>query len=323
MISVIVPVYNVEKYLSQCIDSILQQTFREFELILVDDGSTDNSGNICEEYLSKDARIQVIHQKNQGLSAARNHGLDVAKGEYITFVDSDDALSSYYLESLFRGIKDTGASISMCSFLRFENEQVAEQQCDMKYRTDDWREKCLLLNKSAKYCIVCAKLYCSFLFEKFRFTNGCKCNEDEDIIYKLYYEAKEIAETDDALYFYRITPNSIMNRPYTIDRWTVLDIFDKRRVFYEAIGEKELADLTDKTRNCSMAKLSLRARKDGIYAELPSKYKMSKKQALRVIHQNCPEDNFQWHLAQIYPAMLRPYLYMKKIREKLATLRTG
>ena len=91
-ISVIVPVYKVEKYLHECVDSILAQTFRDFELILVDDGSPDNCGAICDEYAAKDSRIRVIHQENQGLSGARNSGIDVARGEYITFVDADDSI---------------------------------------------------------------------------------------------------------------------------------------------------------------------------------------------------------------------------------------
>ena len=94
LLSVIVPVYNVEKYLSRCIDSILSQTFTDFELILVDDGSPDNCGSICDEYAKKDKRIIVIHQQNRGVSSARNKGLDIARGEYVTFVDSDDQIGS-------------------------------------------------------------------------------------------------------------------------------------------------------------------------------------------------------------------------------------
>lgn len=100
-ISVIVPVYNVEKYLSRCIESILSQTFTDFELLLIDDGSTDRSGEICDEYAKKDTRIRVFHTKNRGVSAARNLGLDNAKGEWISFVDSDDWVENDYLKSLF------------------------------------------------------------------------------------------------------------------------------------------------------------------------------------------------------------------------------
>jgi len=104
-ISVILPVYNVEKYLRKCIDSILNQTHINYELIIIDDGSTNNSGNIYDEYKLKDNRIQVIHQNNQGLSVARNVGIDLAKGKYITFIDSDDYIDKKYLETLYTIIK--------------------------------------------------------------------------------------------------------------------------------------------------------------------------------------------------------------------------
>jgi len=112
MISVIVPVYNEEKYLRACVDSILAQTFRDFELILVDDGSTDNSSLICDDYAEKDYRVKVIHQKNGGVSSARNRGLDIANGEYVTFIDSDDWVLSDYLENL-----NARAAASKCDLI--------------------------------------------------------------------------------------------------------------------------------------------------------------------------------------------------------------
>ena len=115
-ISVIVPVYNVEKYLSRCIESILSQTFTDFELLLIDDGSTDRSGEICDEYAKKDTRIRVFHTKNRGVSAARNLGLDNAKGEWISFVDSDDWVEDDYLRTLFHEAKLNKDSIVWQSF---------------------------------------------------------------------------------------------------------------------------------------------------------------------------------------------------------------
>lgn len=105
LISVIVPVYNVEKYLRKCIDSILCQTYKNFEIILIDDGSSDNSGKICDEYLNRDERISVFHKKNQGLSEARNTGIKKAKGKYLTFVDSDDFINEEYILNLYDNLK--------------------------------------------------------------------------------------------------------------------------------------------------------------------------------------------------------------------------
>ena len=129
-ISVIVPVYNVERYLARCIDSILAQTFMDFELILIDDGSPDNSGRICDEYAAKDARIRVFHQENGGVSSARNHGIDAALGEYVCFVDSDDLILPTYLETLFETITENDADIATCGYITsyYKNGQVIKQE---------------------------------------------------------------------------------------------------------------------------------------------------------------------------------------------------
>ena len=116
-ISVIVPVYKAEAYLHACIDSILSQTFSDFELILVDDGSPDNCGAICDDYAARDSRVRVIHQKNQGQAAARNHALAAAKGDWVCFVDSDDAVHPQMLERLRQAAAESGAAMSMCRML--------------------------------------------------------------------------------------------------------------------------------------------------------------------------------------------------------------
>lgn len=129
-ISVIVPVYNVEQYLKECVDSILNQTFRDFELILVDDGSTDKSGMICDAYANEDPRIIVFHQQNAGAAAARNRGLDVARGEYIAFVDSDDAINNTYLQKLLCSIMEKQADVSMCQWSNSDNILTADEKAE-------------------------------------------------------------------------------------------------------------------------------------------------------------------------------------------------
>lgn len=124
-ISIIVPVYNVEKYLNRCLDSILNQTFTDFELILVDDGSTDNSGIICDEYKTKDNRIKVIHKENGGLSSARNAGLDIARGRYIGFVDSDDFISKDMYQILYNEAEKNKADMIMCEFKKVDKNYEA------------------------------------------------------------------------------------------------------------------------------------------------------------------------------------------------------
>ena len=115
-ISVIIPIYNVEKYLEKCIDSVLAQTYRNIEIILVDDGSTDKCADICDSYLKKDSRVKVIHKVNGGLSSARNAGLDIAEGDFISFVDSDDFIEKEMLEKLYEALMEADADMAVCNF---------------------------------------------------------------------------------------------------------------------------------------------------------------------------------------------------------------
>lgn len=134
IISCIVPVYNVEKYLANCVDSILKQTFANFELILVDDGSTDKSSSICDEYAIKDSRIKVIHKINGGVSSARNTGLDIAKGEYITFIDSDDWVDSNYFLTLYKAAIETNADLVICGFKEEMPKNCFSENSDMFFK---------------------------------------------------------------------------------------------------------------------------------------------------------------------------------------------
>ena len=128
LISIIVPVYRVESYLSRCVDSLLAQTYQNLEIILVDDGSPDQCPQICEDYAKKEERIHVIHQENRGLSGARNAGIDVAKGEYLAFVDSDDYVSDDYIQVMYDAIKATGCAISQCRFTYTKGEKLKENR---------------------------------------------------------------------------------------------------------------------------------------------------------------------------------------------------
>jgi len=132
-VSVIVPVYQVEEYLSKCVDSILNQTFGDFELILVDDGSPDRCGEICDRYKAVDGRIRVIHQLNQGVSAARNNGVKEAKGEYIAFIDSDDWVDKNYLSVLYEMCVRGNAQISICTYIN-TNSRTSKSDCDSNYK---------------------------------------------------------------------------------------------------------------------------------------------------------------------------------------------
>ena len=210
-ISIIVPVYNVQDYLSACMDSILSQTYQKYEIILVDDGSKDRSGWICDEYAKKDSRIRVVHKENGGLSSARNAGIDVAQYDILSFIDSDDYIDPTFLEHLIQPFNEDGEiELSCCRYVKSTEEaQVSKAE---SYET------CLpveLLNiiydtKIENISFVTwNKLYKKSLFETIRFPEG-KIHEDEFTTYKLIYFSKKCAVIQQQLYVYRIRENSIM-----------------------------------------------------------------------------------------------------------------
>lgn len=223
MISVIVPIYNVEQYLSRCVDSIIGQTYSDIEIILVNDGSPDRCGQICDEYAAKDLRIKVVHKENGGLSDARNAGLEIAEGEYVTFIDSDDFVAPNMLEYLLSKIEQYDASIAQCSFTRLtENASVittsTAPEKDVVLTGLEAMESCL-----AEHCHVkvntWAKLYRRDLFvaNDIRFPVG-RIHEDNFTTYKLCYFAKKVVCSSNCLYFYLIREDSIMEKPFSLER---------------------------------------------------------------------------------------------------------
>lgn len=245
LITVIVPVYNVEKYFKQCLNSIINQTYKNLEIILVDDGSPDNCVKICDEYAKKDNRIKVIHKENGGLSSARNAGLDIATGEYISFIDSDDYVAENFIEILYKLCVENNCDISECDFLKFENDVVTQKktakiQC---YTSNEIQHK-IYSEEYVKTIVVWNKLYKRYLYENMRFPLG-KINEDEFITYKVLYNCKSnIAVTNEQLYYYRYNAQSIMGRKFNEKRLDVLEAFEERKEFYKERNELELYNET-------------------------------------------------------------------------------
>ena len=195
LISIIVPVYRVESYLSRCVDSLLAQTYQNLEIILVDDGSPDQCPQICEDYAKKEERIHVIHQENRGLSGARNAGIDVAKGEYLAFVDSDDYVSDDYIQVMYDAIKATGCAISQCRFTYTKGEKLKENRgtgAFRIYRGNSLMEKLYGNEEEATWFVVAwNKLYRRDLFETIRYPEG-RIHEDEaGDSPKIAYETEE------------------------------------------------------------------------------------------------------------------------------------
>lgn len=236
LISVIIPVYNVEKYLGRCLDSIIGQTYVKLEIILVDDGSTDSSGQICEKYRDKDSRIQVIHQKNKGLAGARNTGIDIARGKYIFFIDSDDFVDITTLERLLSLINKTDADMAVGQYsLYFESKEAAQTQYMGSYkiysasealsRLNDWRNE-----ETTSLITAWGTLYKRKLFEDIRYPEG-KWHEDEFVTHRLISKAKKICMSEDSFYFYRQHEESFMSK---IDSHSQI----KHIVLFDALQER-------------------------------------------------------------------------------------
>ena len=246
LISIIIPIYKVENLLERCVDSILRQTYDNIEILLVDDGSPDRCGEICDQYAIKDSRIKAIHKKNGGLSDARNAGIDVAKGEYITFIDSDDWVSEKYVKTLYDLLVSKSADISVCNFIRTEKEEIeSSYEQNELYEFNNIEALTNLCGDFYQQLTVSwCKLYKTELFADIRFPVG-KIHEDEFTTYKLLYKAKKIALTNEILLYYWQRPDSIMGTSFKIkNRLHAIEAFQERADFFESIGETTLRDKT-------------------------------------------------------------------------------
>lgn len=249
LISVIVPVYKVEQYLCRCVDSILAQTFSDFELILVDDGSPDRSGAMCDDYAAKDDRVRVIHKENGGLSSARNAGIDTAIGDYLMFVDSDDVIHPDCLRILVECVERSCAQIATGTFARFSSENVERDiivEWNGKYTQKISTETLDMLFEDEVWLSgivsACCKLFERHLFDNERFRVG-RLFEDEFTVYKLYYKAKSIVFVDLDLYFYYINPNGITQNLTLEKRFDEYDAQWERLNFF---AKQKLGTLYDK-----------------------------------------------------------------------------
>lgn len=229
-ISVVIPVYNVEKYLSECLDSVIYQTYKNLQIILVDDGSTDSSGKICDEYAEKDDRITVVHQSNAGAGAAKNTGLKLIDGDYFSIIDSDDYIELDMYEKMVNSLEKYNSDIAQCLFRNvFVNDSF-----DRKYKIKGNYPKVLTSKKFLsellydwKYAIFANKVFKTSLLKEIRFPVGRKI-DDEFFTYKLVCNAKKVVNIDNILYNYRMRKTSVMNENNT-DRL----IYDRIDCFIE------------------------------------------------------------------------------------------
>lgn len=232
-ISVIVPIYRVEKYLPACIDSILNQTFTDFELILVDDGSPDRCPEICDETAKRDARVRVIHQANAGLSAARNAGIEAAHGAWLSFVDSDDYIAPQFYEKLYQTAQRTDADCVMCSVQNVDESGKPIDSALMRV-ADEVKTGQEVLRKIGRddvtpYLTAWNKLYRRKLFNTLRYPAG-RQNEDVFVFAELFCQVQRAVCVAEPLYFYRKRIGSIMNSVVTLrnldEMWAYVNCFE-------------------------------------------------------------------------------------------------
>lgn len=238
-ISIIVPVYNVEKYLHRCVDSILAQTFTDFELILIDDGSTDSSGRICDEYAQKDSRINVIHQKNQGQAASRNIGVKRATAKWIHFVDSDDEIHPRMLEALHHAIVLYNVDMAICGGIQGYDEQLLHRWNELKFPLKIDRvsinEDTLIEfynDPGFRYGTVWASLISKRIITMLPFTEG-RIYEDAAVVCQWLCEAGVIANIHENLYFYRRNESSTTGSSFSMKRLDVLWSKEQQERFFE------------------------------------------------------------------------------------------
>lgn len=238
MISVVVPIYKVEKYLKKCIDSIINQTYKELEIILVDDGSPDNCGKMCDEFALKDNRIKVIHKENGGLSSARNAGIEIATGEYITFVDSDDYIDNNMYEILLKILKESESDLAFCKVRKVcENEEITEKNIYEGYHEISNEDAIIMTNLTEDYGnYAWNKLYKRSLFEGVRYPVG-RVYEDIPVTCQLLFKSKKIVYTEYQGY------NYLVNRSGSIvankkNAKHITDYLKSRKERYEFLKEK-------------------------------------------------------------------------------------
>ena len=239
-ISVIVPVYKVEKYIHRCIDSILAQTFTDFELLLVDDGSPDNCGTICDEYAAKDSRVRVFHQENKGQAAARNLALDWmyanSDSEYISFVDSDDWVHPRYLELLYRALLKFDTNISQCQHIETDGTEELPQV--------DSHIICVTAEEEYIHfysAFVCEKLFDRECFQEIRFPEG-QIYEDVAIWYKVLFAEENVALVKECLYYYYVNLNSTVHSVWTPAKLAQVKAWNEQLEFASRRGSIPLLD---------------------------------------------------------------------------------
>lgn len=300
LVSIIVPVYKVEKYLKKCVESILAQTYKNFELILVDDGSPDCCPAICDSYAEKDDRVTVIHKKNGGLSDARNVGIAIAKGDFICFIDSDDYVSENFLQLLLMMILKVDADMAICNYLAVDENgnSIEESNAHLPIKDECITPQEFIQEYCGKYgwyyVIACNKIYKRELFENVKYPVG-KQHEDAFVIHHLVNECNKIACVKMPLYFYVQRKGSIMSQISVRNMDLGEALIDQYR-FAKENGNTLLRKYAARRLSFELEKWIPLCKEN---SEANSKYKELCKQAHFLIYEKCAWEGYSFK-AKLY-----------------------
>ncbi|HFI0654920.1 TPA: glycosyltransferase family 2 protein, partial [Streptococcus suis] len=247
LVSIIVPIYNVEKFLPRCIESICNQTYENIEILLINDGSTDGSEQICMDFMKRDSRIRYFLKENGGLSDARNYGIERACGKYLAFIDSDDFVESDFILRLYDALVQQNASVAIAGFSKVdENGTILKKELlENEELVLTGREVCKKLHseKGQVFVVAWNKLYKKELFSNVQYAKG-KIHEDEYIAYQLFYDLDRIAVVNDSLYYYVERQESITRTQMTDLRFECLIEYQLLRIdFFNSKNDSELLTL--------------------------------------------------------------------------------
>lgn len=320
-ISVIIPVYKCEQYIESCVDSILNQTYRDFEIILVDDGSPDNSGKICDELAEKYNKITVLHQENQGQAAARNNGVKIARGEWLCFVDCDDSVHPRMLEALYNAVTKNSVKLAMCSAVQDKKipcDFYADKNVEFK-NLEMNEDNVLNLCKNEKYYywVVWGKLIHKSIYEKHPLTEG-RIYEDNAIVCKWLYEAKKVALTDASLYFYYVNLSGTTKKEFTKKHLDILWAFKEQIDFFNLINYKKMTEHLATYYLEISANMHYRAKTENAKELIPiikEKEKEIKKQYAEFIKPDVEQKLYY------YQRTNKPLFYITRLKRKLGLLK--
>lgn len=324
-VSVIVPVHNVADYLPRCIESLQNQIYQNIQIVLINDGSSDGSGSICDTYATKDSRITVHHQPAQGVSAARNKGLELSEGELIIFLDGDDSANEHYISRLLDNMEQYDLDISQCCLLRVKDGNIPEYIYEEKevqlFTGLEMQMKIFERNRFFSMCL-CGKLFKKELFEGLQFPVG-RINEDESLIYLLMYRAQKVGIVDDFLYYYHYNGNSITEKKYNIHRLDCFYMLREKFDFYMEQGHKAWADKTANEYFSQMSVVFCHDKRQvddykAIIRKAVQMYKKDRKEMLSKAHLRADRKlfcilSYIWvGFVKVYGLLLKKYISIRK-----------